>query len=57
MTPLCFCFHHSKVSIVAKQRRNELVAYKTEAGDELELLYMGELSAQVLLTNLFVTIT
>lgn len=36
-----------QVSIVAMQRGEQLMPFKTKSGDTLEILYMEELSAQV----------
>lgn len=36
-----------QVSIVAMQRGEQLVPFKTKSGDTLEILYLGELTAEV----------
>lgn len=40
-----------QVSIVAMQRGEQLVPFKTRSGDTLEILYLEELSAEVMMVN------
>lgn len=41
-----------KVSVIARQRGDQLIPYHTKSGDVLEILYPGELSAEVRYTLL-----
>lgn len=36
-----------QVTVIAQQRGDHLVSYRTKSGDALEILYPGELSAEV----------
>lgn len=37
----------SKVTVIARQRGDQLVPYHTKSGDVLEILYPGDLSVEV----------
>lgn len=41
------CCNSPQVSVVAMQRGEQLMPFKTKSGDTLEILYLGELTAEV----------
>lgn len=41
------------VSVIGKQDENRVQEYQTEAGDKLEILYMGSFTAKVILFGLY----
>lgn len=45
-----------QVSIVAMQRGEQLMPFKTKSGDTLEILYLEELTPEVTLDLIFVNI-
>ena len=47
MKALISHFSVNQVSVIARQHGHILEAFQTEAGDKLEILYMGEYTAEV----------
>lgn len=41
------CCNSPQVSVVAMQRGEQLMPFKTKSGDTLEILHLGELTAEV----------